>query len=118
MIRAGLTPDVADDILVKRFSGNPRLWGAVLTVLGIGFLLQRVFDVNMLMRGIMPLLLIALGIYVLRGYIFKPKAADRPWSGTDASASFALTQSRYNDSDFRVREDYGDRTRTGNWRDI
>ena len=36
MIRSGLTPDVADDILVKRFSGNPRLWGIVLLCLGGG----------------------------------------------------------------------------------
>src|SRR5436309_4103361 len=27
MIRSGVTPDTADDILVSRFSGNPKLWG-------------------------------------------------------------------------------------------
>ena len=41
VIRSGLTPDVADDVLVKRFSGNPKLWGIVLTVLGGAFLLQQ-----------------------------------------------------------------------------
>src|SRR5947209_13215799 len=42
-IRSGLTPDVADDILVKRFSGSPKLWGSVLAVLGVAFLVQRIF---------------------------------------------------------------------------
>ena len=45
MIRSGLTPDVADDILVKRFSGNPKLWGIVLSVLGVAFLFVGSFDV-------------------------------------------------------------------------
>ena len=40
MIRSGLTPDVAEDIFVKRFSGNPKLWGIVLTVLGVAFLFR------------------------------------------------------------------------------
>jgi hypothetical protein len=118
MIRSGLTPDVADDILVRRFSGNPKLWGAVLTVLGVGFLLQRVFNVNMLVRGILPVLLIGLGIYVLRGRIFKPKAASNKWSDSGASANFALSQPRYNEAGYNAREDYSDRTRTGRWRDI
>ncbi|MGE3466512.1 MAG: hypothetical protein AB7J13_06220 [Pyrinomonadaceae bacterium] len=119
MIRSGLTPDVADDILVKRFSGNPRLWGSVLTVLGVAFLFQRVFSIGPLMRAVFPLLLIGLGVYVLRGYIFKPKkppAAE--WGGTGTSTSFALTQSRYNEADYRPTDDFADRTRSGSWRDI
>ncbi len=65
MIRSGLTPDVADDILVKRFSGNPKLWGIVLSVLGVAFLLQNLFPVRGLIRGLLPVMLIGLGIYVL-----------------------------------------------------
>jgi TM2 domain-containing membrane protein YozV len=56
-IRSGLTPDVAEDILVKRFSGNPKLWGIVLTVLGAAFLLQTVFNLRGLMRGFLPVML-------------------------------------------------------------
>lgn len=117
MIRSGLTPDVADDILVQRFSGNPKLWGVVLTVLGSAFLLQRVFNMGFLMRGILPIMLIGLGIYVLRGYIFKPKARGSDWSNSP-SASFALSQSRYNESDRPATGDYTDRTRSGSWRDM
>lgn len=118
MIRSGLTPDMADDILVKRFSGNPKLWGIVLTVLGAAFLFQRIFNVGFLMRAILPLMLIGLGIYVLRGYIFKPKAEESTWGGGVPSTSFALTQTRYNDPDYSVVTDFADRSRSGSWKDV
>ena len=119
MIRSGLTPDVADDILVKRFSGNPKLWGVILAVLGAAFLLQRVFGVGSMMRGLLPLMLIGLGIYVLKGYIFKPKIEEETrWSGRQPSASFALTHSRYDEADYKTSADFADRSRSGSWRDI
>lgn len=117
-IRSGITPDVADDILVKRFSGNPKLWGAVLLVLGAAFLFQRIFNVGFLMRGLLPIMLIGLGIYVLRGFIYKPKeTVETQWSSRQPSASFALTQSRNYEADPGFSQDYTDRTRTGSWRD-
>jgi len=84
MIRSGLTPDLAEDIFVKRFTGNPKLWGIVLTVLGGAFLLQNVFNLRGLMRGLLPAMLIGLGIYILRGYIFKP-ADDDKWKDFDSA---------------------------------
>ncbi len=118
MIRSGLTPDVADDVLVKRFSGNPKLWGIVLSALGAAFLLQSIFPVRGLIRGLLPLMLIALGIYVLRGYIFKPKVEESRWTGAGQSTSFALTQTRYNEADYKVTNDFADRARSGSWKDI
>jgi len=119
MIRSGLTPDVADDILVKRFAGNPKLWGIVLTVLGAAFLFQRIFAVGSLMRGILPVMLIGLGIYVLKGYIFKPKAVEETqWSSRQPSASFALTQTHYHEADYNVANDFADRSRSGSWKDV
>lgn len=115
-IRSGLTPDVAEDILVKRFSGNPKLWGIVLTVLGSAFLLQNVFNLKGLMRGLLPLMLIGLGIYILRSYIFKPKTEEYRWKNYDASdsATFAtaLSEPRYRTGDFENRTE----ARYGNWR--
>ena len=118
MIRSGVTPDVADDILVKRFSGNPKLWGGLLAVLGVGFLFQRIFGgLNFVMRGILPIMLIGLGIYLLRGYIFKQKTADQ-WSGSGPSTSFALTPpSGMPRPDYEV-SDFADRSRSGSWRDM
>ncbi len=117
MIRSGMTPNIADDILVKRFSGNPKLWGIVLTGLGAVFLLQTVIPVQGVIRGLLPLLLIALGVYVLKGYIFKPKSNDADWDGAAPQASFALTQSRYNEDDYKVGN-YSGHPRSGSWKDI
>ncbi len=107
-IRSGVTPDVAEDILVKRFSGNPKLWGIVLTVLGAAFLLQNVFNLRGLMRGFLPLMLIGLGVYILRGYIFKPKPEDK-WQDFDnaqPSPTFvsALAEPRFRSDEYETRE--------------
>lgn len=99
MIRAGLTPDTADDILVKRFAGNPKLWGVVLTLLGSAFLFQSVFNLRGLMRGFLPVMLIGLGIYILRGYIFKTRSVQdaSKFDGDHSTPDFvsALAESRY-----------------------
>ena len=109
-IRSGLTPDVAEDILVKRFSGNPKLWGIVLSVLGVAFLLQNVFNLRGLMRGFLPLMLIGLGIYILRGYIFKPKTEEQKWADFDnqrPSPTFvsALGEPRFRTGEYEGRSE-------------
>ena len=103
-IRSGLTPDVAEDILVKRFSGNPKLWGIVLTVLGAAFLLQNAFNLRGLMRGFLPLMLIGLGVYILRGYIFKPKTEEQKWRDFDNSNSTPTFVSALGEPRFRTGE--------------
>ena len=115
-IRSGLTPDVAEDILVKRFSGNPKLWGIVLTVLGAAFFLQSVVPLRGLMKGLLPFMLIGLGIYILRGYIFKPKTDEQRWQdfdNTNSSPTFvsALSEPRYKTGDFENRGE----SRYGGW---
>jgi TM2 domain-containing membrane protein YozV len=115
-IRSGLTPDVAEDILVKRFSGNPKVWGIVLTILGAAFLLQGRLPLRDLMRGLLPLALIGLGIYILRGYIFKPKSDEQRWQDFDSANSSttfvsALTEPSYKTGDFEKRGE----SRYGGW---
>lgn len=121
MIRTGVTPDAAEDILVSRFSGNPKLWGIVLAVLGTAFLLQRLFDFRFLFRALLPLMLIGLGIYILRGYIFKPKSTDDRWHdfNSDVSNSFvtAISDRRYSQANFEQHSDFSDRSRSGAWRE-
>ncbi len=113
-IRSGLTPDVAEDILVRRFSGNPKLWGIVLTVLGAAFLLQNVFNLRGLMRGFLPLMLIGLGVYILRGFIFKPKAEEkwRDFDNAQPPATFvsSLGEPRFGTGEYETRE-----SRYGGW---
>jgi hypothetical protein len=116
-IRAGLTPDVAEDILVKRFSGNPKLWGIVLTVLGAAYLLERFRLMDGLIRGFVPLMLIGLGVYLLRGYIFKSKTDEQKWrdydnSGESATFATALSEPRYRSNEFENRSE----ARFGGWR--
>ena len=116
MIRSGLTPDVADDILVKRFSGNPKLWGIVLLVLGVGFVFNRFIDRAFLTRVILPVMLIGLGIYVIRGYILKPKSTESRYAPRE-QPNFALARSQPNQAEYQMA-DFSNRPRSGNWRDI
>jgi hypothetical protein len=67
LIRSGITPNAAEDMIVKRFSGNPKLWGLVLVILGGAFF----FRDRLQLRALLPILLIGLGIYLLRDYFFK-----------------------------------------------
>ena len=121
MIRSGVTPDTAEDILVSRFSGNPKLWGIVLGVLGAAFLFQKVFGLGFLFRALLPVFLIGLGIYLLRGYIFRPKVSSERWRdfSQDVSPSFvsAMTERRFERGNYEQQADYSDRSRSGAWRD-
>lgn len=73
MIRAGITPDGAEDIIVQRFAGNPKLWGLVLLAIGGLFFLQNVLNLRHLLKSVLPVVIIALGIYLLRDFIFKKR---------------------------------------------
>ena len=119
MIRSGVTPDVAEDILVSRFSGNPKLWGIVLAVLGGAFVFQRVFGLGFIFKALLPVLLIGLGIYLLRGYIFKPRSSGgyRDFGG-DVSPSFvsAMTERKFQQGQYE-QQGFSDRSRSGAWRD-
>jgi hypothetical protein len=119
MIRSGVTPDTAEDILVSRFSGNPKLWGIVLALLGATFVFRRLFDFGFVIRAAIPVLLIGLGIYLLRGYIFKPKSSVDSYMDRNVSPTFvsAMTEHRFQQSEYKAGEAYSDRSRSGAWRD-
>lgn len=80
LIRTGITPSGAEDLIFKRISGNPKLWGAVLLVLGAAFFFRGRF----LLQSILPILLIGLGAYLLRDYLFRSKGSQQ--NGTDFSS--------------------------------
>ena len=114
LIRSGVTPEGAEDFIVQRFSSNPKLWGIVLTVLGATFFLHAFFDLRKFMRGVLPVLLIVFGIYLLRDYIFKsneskqtsanyPNAADVPnFAVALRDASFSSDEKDF-ETETRVR---------------
>jgi hypothetical protein len=117
MIRSGVTPDDAQDILVQRFSGNPKAWGIVLTVLGVSFFLKAVLNLE-ITKVVLPFLLIGLGVYLLREYIFKKKASAPDWSDYPARTETPNFVSALSETNYKsVNEsDYETKTRVRNWK--
>ncbi|CAN5671374.1 hypothetical protein BH20ACI4_BH20ACI4_28620 [soil metagenome] len=117
IIRSGVTPDDAQDILVQRFSGNPKAWGIVLTVLGVSFFLQTFFGLKSLTKFVLPFLLIGLGVYLLREYIFKKKVSAPDWSDYPARTETPQFVSALTETNYRANEtDYETKTRVRNWK--
>lgn len=114
MIRSGITPDAAEDILVQRFSGNPRAWGIVLTVLGISFFLQMFLNFRFLTKFVLPVVLIGLGFYLVRDYLFKPKNDEQRLTRYPNRTDDVNFVSRLSEVD--AQDDYSTRARTGTWR--
>lgn len=116
-IRAGVTPNDAEDILVQRFSGNPKVWGIVLTVLGVSFFLQTFLNFRFVSKFILPILLIGLGIYLLRQYVFKSGQSEigrRDFGARDQAPTFV---GAINDPSFQADDsDFVTETRARNWK--
>ena len=115
IIRSGITPDSADDILVKRFSGNPKLWGIVLAVLGLSFFLRSQLNV------ILPVLLIGLGVYLLRDYVFKSKETETNQTNFDAQNNApnfvtALSEPNFQRDNYETQNDFSEQKRVRNWK--
>src|SRR5690349_20904188 len=85
LIRAGVTPDGAQNVILERFSGNLKLWGIALLVIGGLLFLQRFAQFGDLLRAVLPVMLITIGIYTLGGYIFKSKT-EKLWSSSDKNS--------------------------------
>lgn len=121
LLHSGVTLNGAEDIIVQRFAGNPKLFGIVLTILGGCFFLNAFFNIRFLMRGILPVLLIGLGIYLLRDYVFKPKETERNWNNfpaqTDApNFATALVDTGFRHEDFDTQNEYITETRVPTWK--
>lgn len=121
LLRSGVTPNGGEDIIVQRFASNPKLWGIVLTALGASFFLNAFFNLRFLMRGILPVLLIGLGVYFLRDYVFKRKETEPNWADYNVrsnSPNFAtaLTDARFQADDFETQNEYATETRIPTWK--
>lgn len=117
LLQSGVTPNGAEDFIVQRFSDNPKLWGVVLTVLGITFVFQTFFNFRFLMKFILPVLLIGLGIYFLRDYVFKSKETKQKWTDYENRTDAPAFVSAVNDANIR-RDDneFATRTRFKTWK--
>ncbi len=121
IIRSGITPDGAEDILVRRFSGNPKLWGIVLAFLGISFFLHTFFNFKLLMRGILPVLLIGLGVYLLRDYVFKSKETNNNRTNFQSQSNTpnfvtAVSETEFRGNNFETQNDFPTQNRVRNWK--
>jgi hypothetical protein len=98
MIRSGITPNVAEDMIMKRFSGNPLAWGIVLTVLGVTFILQMFGGIRLPLAQLLPALLIGFGFYLL--WTFWRKRSERQsWNEYNSNSVPTMSGEFYQDEE-------------------
>ena len=67
------------------------------------------------MRGLMPAMLIGLGIYILRGYIFKPREEENKWPDFDSARPARMFTSEKGTGEIETT-DYSRGAQAGGWR--
>ena len=76
-MRAGLSPDTEEDVITRRLYGNPFAWGITLIVIGTLFLLHTLLGVQLPVRQLLPVALVALGAYMLFDYVRRRRSPNR-----------------------------------------
>lgn len=69
LLRAGLAPDSAEDVVARRLYGNPLAWSLTLLLIGVVFLLHTMFGIRLPVQQFLPILLVGLGIYILVDWV-------------------------------------------------
>jgi len=77
LMRAGLSPDAEEDVIARRLYGNPFAWGTTLIIIGTMFLLHTLLGVQLPIKELLPVALVALGAYMLFDYLRRGKTSDR-----------------------------------------
>src|SRR5712671_7727099 len=77
LMRAGLSPDTEEDVITRRLYGNPFAWGITLVVIGTLFLLHTLLGVQLPVRQLLPVALVALGAYMLFDYVRRRGSSSR-----------------------------------------
>jgi hypothetical protein len=77
LMRAGLSPDAEEDVITRRLYGNPFAWGTTLIIIGTMFLLHTLLGVQLPIKQLLPVALVALGAYMLFDYIRRGRGSDR-----------------------------------------
>src|SRR5213592_4108792 len=76
LMRAGLSPETEEDVIARRLYGNPFAWGITLIIIGTVFLLHTVLGVQLPIKELLPVALVALGAYMLFDYLRRAKSSD------------------------------------------
>jgi len=77
LMRAGLSPDAEEDVIARRLYGNPFAWGTTLIIIGTMFLLHTLLGIQLPIKELLPVALVALGAYMLFDYLRRAKSSDR-----------------------------------------
>lgn len=104
LIRSGITPTGAEDIIFQRLSGNPKLWGIVLAILGALFFLHMLMPARALLQFVLPVLLIGFGAYLLRDCFSKPKEKQPGWKSFENAVNVPTFAAPSRETSFRTGE--------------
>lgn len=77
LLRAGLAPDSAEDVVARRLYGNPLAWSLTLLVIGVVFMLHTMFGIRLPVQKVLPFLLVGLGVYILVDWVRRRTKRDR-----------------------------------------
>jgi hypothetical protein len=77
LMRAGLAPETEEDVIARRLYGNPLAWGVTLIVIGTVFLLHTLLGVELPVKKLLPVALVALGAYMLFDYLRRRRGSER-----------------------------------------
>jgi hypothetical protein len=85
LLRDGLAPDAAEDVIARRLYGNPLAWSVTLVAIGTIFLLHTMLGIQLPVRQFLPVLLVVLGLYMLGDYIHRRVRRERKAMRFDAN---------------------------------
>ena len=77
LMREGLAPETEEDVITRRLYGNPLAWGVTLIVIGSVFLLHTLLGVQLPVKKLLPVALVALGAYMLFDYLRRRRGSER-----------------------------------------
>jgi hypothetical protein len=60
LMRAGLAADTEEDVIARRLYGNPLAWGVTLMIIGTVFLLHTLLGLQLPVKKLLPVALVAL----------------------------------------------------------
>jgi hypothetical protein len=84
LMRAGLAPDAAEDVVARRLYGNPLAWSLTLLVIGTVFLLRTMLGIRLPVQQFLPVLLVGLGVYILTDWLRRRNKRERTMPAFDA----------------------------------
>jgi hypothetical protein len=77
LMREGLVPETEEDVITRRLYGNPLAGGVTLIIIGTVFLLHTLLGVQLPVKKLLPVALVALGAYMLFDYLRRRRSSER-----------------------------------------